>query len=136
MRTDGARRGYAVLTALLVVTIVSALGLAVADLVTHSRLIAGSQDAATRAFYVAEGGLALAKRELAHDDAWPGGSGFSLGDGETFDVTVTPVGSDQRRVLATGRVAGAERRVEALLSLGDPALVGDEFTVSGSWRER
>ena len=136
MRTDRGRQGYAVLMALLLVAIVSAVGMAVADLVTQSRLIAGSQDAATRAFYVAQGGLALAKRELSHDVAWPGGTDFTLGDGEAIDVDVTTVAPDQRRVLSTGRVAGAERRIEALLSLGDPIIVGDESTNPGSWRER
>ncbi|MDP3937644.1 MAG: hypothetical protein Q8R92_05855 [Deltaproteobacteria bacterium] len=136
MRTDRGRRGYAVMMALLVVAIVSAVGLAVADLVTQSRLISGSQDAATRAFYVAQGGLAFAKQELSHDVAWAGGADFTLGDGEVFDVVVSVVGPAERRVLSTGRVAGAERRIEALLSLGDPLIIGDESTNPGSWRER
>lgn len=136
MRTDPERRGYAVVMALLMVAILSALGLALADLVTNSRLISGSQDAATRAYYVAQGGLALAKRELAHDAAWPGGAGLPFGSGETFDITITSVSPDKKRVLATGRSAGAERRIEALLELGDPLVQGDESVVPGSWRER
>jgi type II secretory pathway pseudopilin PulG len=125
-----------VLLVLLVIALTGAIGLAVADLVTQERRITRNREQAARALTVAQAGLALAKRELAHNAAWAGGTGLPFGEGETFDIEVTPASASERRVLSTGRVDDGERAVEALLELGDPMIVGDESVVSASWRER
>lgn len=136
MRTDGPERGAALLIVLLVVAIGAAIGVALMDLVSQERMITGNRIGAARALNVARAGLALAKRELAHDAAWPGGSALPFGEGEVFDVEVTVVAANERRVLAVGQAGEYERAVEALLLLGDPGIVGDEAVAPGSWRER
>jgi Tfp pilus assembly protein PilX len=136
MPTEAGQRGSAVLLSLLLVILMGSISLAVADLVSQERRITSNRERATRALAVARAGLALAKRELAHNAAWAGGAAIPFGEGESFDVEVVAVGASERRVLSTGRVEGGERAVEALLDLGDPAIVGDESVVSGSWRER
>lgn len=136
MRTDCGARGSALLIVLLVLALGTAVGVALMDLVSEEQRIADNREGAMQALNIALGGLGLAKRELAHDAAWPGGTALPFGAGESFDVEVTPVSANERRVLATGRVGEFERAVEARLLLGDTFVVGDESVAPGSWRER
>jgi Tfp pilus assembly protein PilX len=135
MRTDEIR-GLALLALLLVLALVATVGLALSDIVAGDRQITKNGEQATRALEVAQAGLALAKRELAHDALWTGGTGIAFGEGETMDVEVTSVDATHRLVLSTGNVAGGRRVLEAQIALGDTGVAGDESVVPGSFRER
>lgn len=134
MRTRSPR-GSALVAVLLVISILASIGVALGELAATDRMITKNREQALRALLVAQAGLALARRELGGDPAWPGVSGLAFGEGETIEVSVAAPDAAHRRVRSTGRVPGGERVLEALVALGDPAVAGDESLVRGSFRE-
>ncbi|MBS3976999.1 MAG: hypothetical protein KGZ75_09800 [Syntrophomonadaceae bacterium] len=107
-------RGGALVTVLLVLTIMITLGGALLTLAAGEFQIADNQAKGIKAFYLAEAGLALGASELINNSSLRGtvvGS-TPLGEGRIVSVTVTDQGT-HLLMRSTGEVGGVRRVVTA-----------------------
>ena len=146
MRIDRRDRGVALLIVLLVLSLGTAIGVALMDLVTEERRIADNRTGAMQALNVALGGMGLAKRELAHDAAWPGGTSLPFGNGESFDVEITPVSANEAVISVSPEIPNdgvqfhptvseeiRERIIPALLEIIATDAGKEAFTLAYQW---
>lgn len=121
-----AQAGVALVTVLLVFTILLTLGLGALGLAMNHRLISMNEVKNAKAFYAAEAGINVALAELQSDPAWPGyppaalpSVAASLEGARIVEINVLPQG-EVLQVGARGESGGLTRRVAVLLQ--KPAL--------------
>ncbi|MDI6631100.1 MAG: pilus assembly PilX N-terminal domain-containing protein [Bacillota bacterium] len=120
-------QGHALLAALMVVVLLTALGTAGLTIATYSRQASAGELDRTQALYVADAGIELALRKLKVDPLWRDGfTGLPFGGGMIEEVTVTELSprsesSVRVKVYSAGSYpAGtprARKRVEAEVTI-------------------
>lgn len=112
MRRRRRQEGYALLTALVVLLLVSiALALLAAALQVRMRLVR-QEAVALQLGALSDAALAEALYNLTYDKSFPGKPEHPFGPG-AIASEVEPRGNERYRVLATGVYAGQRRSVEA-----------------------
>lgn len=121
-----AQAGVALVTVLLVFTILLTLGLGALGLAMNHRLISMNEVKNAKAFYAAEAGINVALAELQSNPAWPGyppaalpSVATSLEGARIVEIKVLPQG-EVLQVEARGESGGLTRQVAVLLQ--KPAL--------------
>lgn len=136
------RRGYALLSTLIMVSFLVMLGGAVIAMATTSARVTNQRVYGKAALALAQGVLDQAVAELTNDDAYTGFNGLTFAGG-TVSATITDEGSGQKSVTATASVAtrtgSITRRVKAYLNTGPVAPIfyraiaaKTSFTVGGA----
>lgn len=108
------QEGVALVTVLVLVIVLTAMGVAMVDLVLTETAIAYNQGDAIAAQFAAEGGIARALYELSLNAAWPGITD-TLGDGQ-YQVTVTSSGT-MRTIVSVGTRSGARQILNAAVKV-------------------
>jgi hypothetical protein len=103
-------RGAALVTVLILIVVLSAIGVAMVNAELTEITIAYNQGDATAARTAAEAGLARAIYELSNNAAWPGVT-TAIGNGQ-YQVTVTSSGN-VRVIQSVGTRGGGRRQLQA-----------------------
>lgn len=110
-------RGAALVTVLILVVVLSAIGVAMVNAELTEITIAYNQGDATAARSAAEAGIARAIYELGNNAAWPGVT-TAIGDGQ-YQVTVTASGT-VRVIQSVGTRGGGRRQLQAAVKALPP----------------
>ena len=119
------QKGVALITVLLMIVVVTAIGIAAVNIATVETRIAANHKVAKQAFYVAEAGIAHGLAWLRNQPTPPAGTGVlddpldgaqTLGAGE-YEIIIDPddnnpnVHLNRYRITSTGSVGGATRTI-------------------------
>ncbi|HVH31574.1 MAG TPA: PilX N-terminal domain-containing pilus assembly protein [bacterium] len=110
-------RGAALVTVLILVVVLSAIGVAMVNAELTEITIAYNQGDATAARSAAEAGIARGIYELGNNAAWPGVT-TAIGDGQ-YQVTVTASGT-VRVIQSIGTRGGGRRQLQAAVKALPP----------------
>jgi hypothetical protein len=110
-------RGAALVTVLILIVVLSAIGVAMVNLELTEITTAYNQGDATAARTAAEAGIARAIYELGNSAAWPGVTA-AIGDGQ-YQVTVTSSGNI-RVIQSVGTRGGGRRQLQAAVKVLPP----------------
>ncbi|HEX9533677.1 MAG TPA: pilus assembly PilX N-terminal domain-containing protein [bacterium] len=110
-------RGAALVTVLILIVVLTAIGVAMVNLELTEITIAYNQGDAMAARTAAEGGIARAIYELGNSAAWPGVT-TAIGDGQ-YQVTVTSSGT-VRVIQSVGTRGGGRRQLQAAVKALPP----------------
>src|SRR5712664_1295588 len=110
-------RGAALVTVLILIVVLSAIGVAMVNLELTEITTAYNQGVGMAARMVAEAGIARAIYELGNSAAWPGVT-TAIGDGQ-YQVTVTASGTI-RVIPSVGTRGGGRRQLQAAVKVLPP----------------
>jgi len=110
-------RGAALVTVLILIVVLSAIGVAMVNAELTEITIAYNQGDATAARTAADGGIARAIYELGNNAAWPGVTS-AIGDGQ-YQVTVASSGN-VRVIQSVGTRGGGRRQLQAAVKALPP----------------
>ncbi|NBJ15535.1 MAG: hypothetical protein FNP40_08145, partial [Dehalobacter sp. 4CP] len=122
--------GAALITAIIVVTVIGFLGVIVAALFVSKTASTTDRLSSVRAQFIAEGGLEKGIKGYRADcDNHAGEANVALGGGQftinlsttAFDGTTLP--DVQKRISSTGNIAGAVKKVEQIVACSAPLTV-------------
>lgn len=113
-------RGAALVTVLILVVVLSAIGVAMVNAELTEITIAYNQGDATAARTASEAGIARAIYELGNNAAWPGVT-TAIGDGQ-YQVTVTASGT-VRVIQSIGTRGGGRRQLQAAVKALPPFVL-------------
>jgi hypothetical protein len=130
-----AQQGFALLTAVIFALVLTIAGMGFFWMASHETRQALYRQSSSEAFYLADGAIERARAKLLEDRTWRDGwSGVSAGAG-SYDLTIadTTYGgeTDVVRLVATGTVRTATRKVAAFCAL-PPSAYGLTMLVMGS----
>ncbi|MBM3317701.1 MAG: hypothetical protein FJY75_07595 [Candidatus Eisenbacteria bacterium] len=135
------RRGYALLSVTLFILVVLAAGSSFFALSSGETRQALYRQLSHEAFYLADGAIERARAKFIEDRAWRAGWGGVAAGRGTYDLTVADtvfIGhADCVRLVATGHVHNAHRRIEVIArvpptALGLTALIMGDAYVNGN----
>jgi hypothetical protein len=110
-------RGYALLTVMIFALVVTTAGMAFFNVSTTETRQSLYRQRSTEAFYLADGALERARAKMLDDRAWRAGwSNQTAGNG-AYDLRIVDTtwsGQSVVKLVGTGRVGAARRRVEAM----------------------
>ncbi|MCL0085459.1 pilus assembly PilX N-terminal domain-containing protein [Thermodesulfovibrionales bacterium] len=121
------QKGVALITALLMTIVVTAIGIAAVNIATVETRIAANHKVAKQAFYIAEAGIAHARAnfDILRDDLdwsdnlppdWPTRGTINVGGlTGTYTITTRDAALNSITVESTGTIAGATATVETLV---------------------
>ncbi len=140
-QTQETAAGYALLTVTVFILVVTIAGMAFFAMASYETRGALYRQRSSEAFYLADGAIERARAKFLEDRAWRDGWVDAAAGNGTYDLTVrdtTYLGlTDVVRLVATGKVQGAQRRVEVLArvppsSFSLSMLVGGNVSVGGN----
>ncbi|MCL0083784.1 pilus assembly PilX N-terminal domain-containing protein [Thermodesulfovibrionales bacterium] len=119
------QKGAALITVLLMIVVVTAIGIAAVNIAIVETRIAANHKVAKQAFYIAEAGLEHAKNSLRLDidwsntdwpTCWPTNETINVG-GLTGTYTITTQDAEESSITvrSTGTIAGATATVKMLV---------------------
>ncbi|MCL0086844.1 pilus assembly PilX N-terminal domain-containing protein [Thermodesulfovibrionales bacterium] len=122
------QKGVALITVLLMIVVVTAIGIAAVNIATVETRIAANHKVAKQAFYIAEAGIAHARANFDNlrDDTdwrdapptgwWPTSGTINVGGlTGTYTITTRDAALNSITVESTGTIAGATATVETLV---------------------
>jgi hypothetical protein len=113
-------RGAALVTVLILIVVLTAIGVAMVNAELTEITIAYNQGDATAARTAADAGIARAIYELGNNAAWPGVT-TAIGDGQ-YQVTVTSSGT-VRVLQSVGTRGGGRRQLQAAVKVLPPFML-------------
>ena len=141
-RHTGNESGYAMMTVVIFMLVVTIAGIAFFAMAGHETEGALYREASSEAFLLADGGVERVRAKFLEDRTWRDGwTGEAAGRG-TYDVTLadTTYGSftDAVQIVSTGRVENATRQIEVIADVppsgfGLGVLIMGDADVSGNF---
>jgi len=125
MRND---HGQTVIVVLIFVATAAVLAAAFLEFLSQNTFLSGREISQEKALHLADAGLARAIWEIRQNQSWSGIGETALGDG-SYEVTVTTLGGNDKKVEATGYLpskanAKVKKKIRAILTGGG---VGSSF---------
>lgn len=128
-RRSRGRRGYALVTSLILMSILATVGAAMFAMADAARRITQSRRMNAEALSIAMGGLDYVCEQLVENDAYEGLEKRSLGNGTVSVTVTTPAGFDDRRIVtSTGTLTeGAKSVSKTVRATMDKSQVPEVF---------